>query len=131
MSRKRKTVIVIRRSCITGKVVWVYRGKSRGAAYVAYHRACRMEVQRVRHWSETAAERRARILGMLNEWLEDLGITDTLTPEQAVAARQIQELANEDIACDREFYEHIMEERRRRAEIRKFRKEEREHTKRN
>lgn len=123
MSGKQKQVIVIRRSCLTGRVVWIYRGPSRNAAYVAYHRACRKEVQRVRHWSERNAERRACILRLLNEWLADIPITTPLTPEQVTAAKEIRALARRDIACDHEFYDHIMEERRRRAEAKRLKRE--------
>jgi aspartate aminotransferase len=37
--KKQHKVTMIRRSCITGKVIWIYRGKSRNAGYQAYHKA--------------------------------------------------------------------------------------------
>lgn len=123
MSRRSKLVIVVRKSCITGKVVWLYRGKSRAAARTAYWRACREEVRRVHHWSETTAERKANIITLLNACLADLDITDRLTPQQVVAARQLRSLSKEDIASHREFYEHILEERRRRAEDKEIRRQ--------
>lgn len=126
--RMPKRVIVIRKSCLTGKVVWVYKGSSRHAASTAYWRACQREVERVRHWGETAAQRRARIMQLLNECLEDLPITADMPPKQKAAVRQLLRLSKEDIACHREFYEHIMEERRRRTEDAKIRKQMRERT---
>lgn len=116
----KKQVIVIRKSCITGRAVWIYRGPSRNAAYVAYSRACRKEVQRVRNWSVRVAERRAFILGLLNEWLADIPITQPLTPQQEAAAKEIRALAIRGVDCELEFYNHIMEERRRRMETRRL-----------
>ena len=112
MSNKKKQVIVIRKSCLTGKVVWVYRG-TRGAARTAYWRACKREVERVQRWGETAAQRRARIMQLLNECIADVPITSDMPPGQEAAVRQLLRLSKEDIACHREFYEHILEERRR------------------
>ena len=116
-------LLVIRRSCLTGKVVWVYRCSSKGAARVAYHRACRNEVKRMRHWGETAAQRRANIMKVLNECLADIPLDSALSNAQKAAARRLQAISKEDIACHREFYEHIIEERRRRAEDKEIRKQ--------
>lgn len=118
--------IVIRRSCLTGRAVWMWCGKSRCAAYKAYSRACAAEVDRVRRWGETTVRRRSAILQLLNECLADIPITQSLTPEQTAAATALRELSREDVGCDREFYNHIIEERRRRADIRQMRKAERE-----
>lgn len=128
---KPNRVIVIRRSCLTGKVVWVYCGTSKRGADTAYWRACRAEVTRVRRWGEKAAERRSRIMAILNAALADLNITATLTPEQKAAAKKLSALSREDIACHREFYEHVIEERRRRAEDHVVRQQMRERARRN
>lgn len=114
--KRNRPVIVIRRSCLTGKVVWIYKGSSKGAAYTAYCRACKREVERMRRWGETTAERRANILRVLNDFLADIPLNAKLSPEQKAAVKKLQQLSKEDIACHREFYEHIMEERRRRRE---------------
>ena len=125
-NRKQYNVIVIRRSCLTGKVVWLYRGPSKSAAHVAYHRACKAEIQRVRHWGETAAKRRSNIMRLLNECLDEIPITATLTPQQIEWSRMLRSISKEDIACHREFYDHIIEERRRRDEANKIRQQMRE-----
>lgn len=120
--KRNRPVIVIRRSCLTGKVVWVYKGPNKRAANTAYCRACKREVERVRHWGETAAERRANILRVLNDYLADIPLNAKLSPEQKAAVKKLQQLSKEDIACHREFYEHIMEERRRRREDQNIRR---------
>lgn len=128
MKRKR-TIIVIRKSCLTGRVVWVYKGPTKGAARSAYCRACKREVDRVRHWGETTAQRRAGIMRLLNECIDAMPITSDMTPKQKAAVRQLINLSKEDIACHREFYEHILEERRRRAEDAVIRRQMREREK--
>lgn len=132
-SRPRKTytykgrgkggVLVIRKSCLTDKVVWIYWGPTRRSANVAYHRACKKEIKRVNNWGQRAEQRRREILNVLNECLADIPITEALTPQQAESARQLRNLSKEDIACHREFYEHIMEERRRREEDKRIRRQ--------
>ena len=126
---RKGNVLVIRKSCLTGKVVWIYWGPTRKAANVAYHRACKEELKRINHWKERADIRRRNILNILNECLADIPVTEALTPEQAEAARQLRNLSKEDIACHREFYEHIIEEQRRRAEDKKIRQQMREREK--
>lgn len=111
-----KKVLIIRKSCLTGKIVWIYSGVSRKAGYVAYHRACEAEIKRTRKYAETSEQRKRRILKMLNDCLAEIPITVPLTKEQTEAARELRSIAKEDIACHREFYEHIIEERRRRKE---------------
>ena len=118
-----KKVLVIRRSCLTGKIVWVYYGLNKKAAYVAYCRACKEEIKRQRNWEETSEQRKRRILKMLNDCLAEIPITTPLTQDQAAKARELRAIAKEDIACHREFYNHIMEERRRRKEDAKIRTE--------
>lgn len=120
--RRKGKILVVRKSCLTGKVVWLYWGSSQGAARWAYHHACEEEIKRVNNWGERAEARRRNILKLLDECLSYIPITEALTPEQAEAARRLRNLSKEDIACHREFYEHIMEERRRREEDREIRK---------
>ena len=104
---------VIRNSCITGKAVWIYQGPSRHAAWKAYRRACIREVERMRNWSQAAAQRRENIRRMLNECLADKPFTDILPDQQKTAARQLIALSKESGSCYCDFYNHIMEERRR------------------
>lgn len=127
MEKIRKyNVTVIRRSCITGKIIWFYRGMSKNAANVAYHRAWKHELERVKHWPEVVAERKANILRLLNNCLANLPITAELTPKQKAAVRRLRKMAEEEPECDMDFYNHIIEEQRRRAEDKRIRQQMRE-----
>ncbi len=123
VNKKNGSVIVIRKSCLTGKVVWIYKGKNRHAARTAYYRACREEARRTRKEKETKAQRRKNILKVLEDCLDEIPITEALTPKQVEAARQMRNISNEDIGSHREFFEHIMEERRRRKQDMKIRQQ--------
>lgn len=113
--------IYIRKSCINGKVVWIGRCKSRGAARKAYHKAAQMELERVNRWEETSEQRKRNILRLKEECLADIPITQALNDEQLSAARALMSISREDIACHREFVNHILESRRRREEDNKIR----------
>lgn len=119
-------IVEIRKSCITGNVVWVYRGPSKRAANSAYYRACQEELRRVKSMPHRAAERKRNILRFLDKCMEDMDMSQPMTKKQKAAAQALRKLADEPIATNREFYEHIIEERRRREEDRKIRKEMRE-----
>ena len=127
MEKIRKyNVTILRHSCITGKLIWVYRGMSRHAGRDAYYRACKREIERVKHWPEYVAERKAQILKLLNDCLAKFPIDYVLTPEQKKAARTLMKIAEEEPECDMEFYNHVMEERRRREEDKRIRQQMRE-----
>lgn len=115
MEKVRKhNVTMIRRSCITGKIVWVYRGMSRNAGYVAYHRAVKHEIERVKHWPEYVAERKAKILKFLSDRMAHFPLDAVLTPEQKAAARTIRKIAETEPELDLDFYNHVIEEQNRR-----------------
>lgn len=116
----------IRRSCLTGEVVWIYTGPSKAAAWIAYKRACQREVERVRQWCDTVARRKKSILAFLNSCMAGIPITDELPPEKKEAARQLLALSKQNIPCHRSFYDHIIEEQRRKAEDREIRRKMRE-----
>lgn len=120
--KKGHKVVVVRRSCLTGKVVWIYRGPSRHAARSAYWRACQEEIRRVRSMPEAQARRRSNIMGLLDDCLSSVPFTESPDEGQESAARRLKEISMEDNDTDMEFYRHILEERRRRAELRAFRK---------
>ncbi len=126
MMKKRRPVTVILRSCITGNVVWIYRGPSQEAARKAYQRVCRKEIERVRGLGERMARRTAAITRLLTNCLADKPIDAALTPEQQEAARELQAISRKQPECPGEFYDHIMEERRRREEDREIRRRMRE-----
>lgn len=108
-------VTIIRRSCLTGKAVWIYQGPSRAAGHLAYWRAQRKEEQRIRHWAEHVKQRSANILRLLNNCMAQNLLECTLTKEQSEAARCLLALSKADAVCDMDFYEHFNEARRRRT----------------
>lgn len=111
---KRHNTVVIRRSCINDKPVWIYMGPSEGAARLAYWRACKSEVKRIKNWSKTVARRMKNISTLLTNCTASLPMMEAMTPEQEETVRQLQSIGKNEFACHRDFFEHIMEERRRR-----------------
>ena len=110
---KKGLVTVIKRSCITGKIVWIYRGPSENAARIAYYRARNREIERVKHWDETCKKRADSIMRLLSNCMAKLPINAQLTKEQEEAARELKAAAEMPMPCHTEFYEHIIEEARR------------------
>jgi len=110
--KNRKLVTIIRRSCLTGDAVWIYRGPSQEAARMAYFRACRKEMERMKHWAKAAARRCANAARMLTDCTSSLPRTAGMTAEQKEAARQLQAIVKREHPRRSEFYEHIMAERR-------------------
>lgn len=109
-------VTIVRRSCLTGKAVWVHCGMSRHAAHQAYYDACRKEMERVRQWPETIERRRANIGRLLAALTAAIPFGVTMTAEQEAAARLLHDIEQRPPACHRDFYDHIVEERRRRRQ---------------
>ena len=124
--KKNKNVVIIRKSCLTGKPVWIYEGPSEGAARNAYWRACKKEISLVRNWGDHTERIRSSISHFLTELTSRFSLTDEMTPEQKEGARKLQKMMEEEDVCYREFYDHIMEERRRRMEDREIRRKMRE-----
>lgn len=117
MNVKNHKVVIVKHSCITGRIVWVYFGKSEEAARKAYWRACKKEVRRVRNWGNHIAERRQQfmhLITMSNSSSSINSLMADLTPQQRKAARTIINMSKQPPAQDREFYDHIIEEARRR-----------------
>lgn len=119
-------VTIIKRSCITGNAVWVYRGKSEESARKTYYRACKDEVERMRHWPEKASRRMANIERLLSDCLSDLPVNAELTTIQREAVRQLQVIGKKGMRCASEFYEHIQELRTRRNQSADIRRKARE-----
>jgi hypothetical protein len=124
--KKRRQYVKIVRSCITGKVVWVYRGLSQNAARLAYWRACQEEIRRVRDWAQKAQRRKDSILRVLEKCSAALPLDAELSREQKEASRELQAVVRKAPECHSEFYDHIMETRRRRQEDREIRRRMRE-----
>ena len=121
MFKPQSSNLNVRRSCLTGKIVWIYRGPSKAAASQAYYRACKKEMAWIRNCEKRVARRRANIARFLADCMAELPINVELSPQQKEAARQIQALEKKDSDCHSDFYEHIMEERRRRRQDREIR----------
>lgn len=128
--KKNRHVTIILKSCLTGQVVWIYQGPTKGAARLAYWHACRREMERVKHWNETLAQRRRNIQRLLSCDSSSSTVLDTgLTDEQREAARQLLAIGKKETDGRSEFYNHIIEERRRRNEDREIRRKMRERDK--
>lgn len=134
MTRRRHLVTIIKRSCITNKVVWIYRGASRNAGRLAYWRACKKELEKMKQWAERMADRKRRltmVLGMSESSLSGSKSSGNrsggeLTDEQRKAARELFRMSKQEPPPDMEFYNHIVEERRRRQQDKNIRREMRE-----
>lgn len=126
MGKRKKTVTIIKRSCLTGKGVWLYQGASENAGRLAYQRACRKEILRFEKWKSVAEQRSRNILRILSECTASMPLTSDMTQEQKEAARLLKKLAKPEQKYESPFYDHIMEERRRREEDRMIRAKMRE-----
>lgn len=119
-------ITIILKSCLTGKAVWIYRGPSKHAARKAYWSACHKEMARMRQWADKAAQRKANIQRMLSELTAGMPATGELPPEKKTAARQLLAISEKALPTGSEFYNHIIEERRRRETDRQIRRQMRE-----
>jgi hypothetical protein len=128
-NKRRRLVTVIRRSCITGTPIWVYQGPSHSAAMRAYQRACKREIERMKTWATAAERRMADVAALVSRFTASLPEGVPMTPEQAEAARRLRAIQKAVPECHREFYDHVIEERRRRAEDREIRRRMRERDK--
>lgn len=117
VSKQDSKVIIIKRSCLTGRIVWVYQGPSEVAARKAYWRACKKEVRRIRTWMKRMSRRKKLLMSIIthdDSSSSSSTILKKLNPEQRKAARKIMQLAKNEPQPDREFYNHIVEEAKRR-----------------
>ena len=117
VNKKDCKVVVLKRSCLTGRIVWAYRGDEEGARK-AYWRACKKEVRRVRNWMKRMANRRRQLLRIITPRRQHFG--EQLHAEEHESssngrqhARSYQ-LAKKEPPLDRAFYDHIIEEAKRR-----------------
>lgn len=121
MSKRKRIQTFIRRSCLTGKIIWVYHGITKTAERLAYFRACKREMNRVRGWKERLDKRRRNLKRLLSDSSSGIPITDELTPEQRCAAQHLNDIGRQSSSQHSEFYEHIVEEKKRRDEDLQFR----------
>lgn len=113
---KKNIITVIRRSCINGLVVWIYRGPSKDAAKKAYLRACKQEVKRVKTWMQKINDVQRSISLFISSCMDSMPINANLTDTQKNAVKQLQHIRNEQRPCHMDFYNHIIEEARRKNE---------------
>ena len=125
MAKREKKYIKIVYSCLTGKAVWVYQGPTENPR-MAYWRACQQEIERFKHWDEWVAERKAWVMNLLNACLAKQPMMSELPEEKRKAAKRLLAIANEPQPFQSDFYDHIMEMKRRREEDRKIRQQMRE-----
>lgn len=117
VNKKNAKVVVLKRSCLTGKIVWVYQGNSEEGARKAYWRACKKEVRRMRNWMQRMARRRRQLLRLIthsDSCSVSSSMLKSMNPQQRAAARKIIQLAKNEPPMDRAFYDHIIEEAKRR-----------------
>ena len=93
-SRMRNVVTIIKRSVVTDKAVWIYRGKSERGAVQAYWLTCKREMTLQRKWPKLMQQRAANIRCLLEECMKAM-------------AGKLPEFCGD-------FYNHIRAERRRR-----------------
>jgi len=119
-------VIVIRRSCVTGKPVWIYRGKSESHARIAYWKACKKEITLEKNWPNVVAARAAEIQRLIDRCMEAVRRKGGMTDRQQAAAKALKKMAESPPAYYSAFYNHIRTERRRRKRDREIRRKMRE-----
>ena len=112
--KKKPAYVKIIYSCVTGAPVWIHFGKSENAWRFAYRRACKKEVRRVRMWSKHVARRAANVAKLLSRCTESIPIDAELTSEQKTAESRLKAVQKRCDVGNREFYDHIIEEARRR-----------------
>lgn len=105
--------VAVRKSCLTGRAVWIYQGKSRAGASQAYARAFQREI-RVRENCENISKVRAKnILSLLTECLSTTSVFESFSIEKKRAIETLKALSAVDIEYDCTFYNHYIEERSR------------------
>ena len=113
MKKDKKKTWVIKYSCLTNKAVWVNHTPSEGAMRRAYLRARHAEEEYVRNWSKRVARRKANILRLLSDCMAALPVGAEIPPEKLEAAKRLRKEADAPQPCYLEFYNHIVEERKR------------------
>jgi len=111
---KKKKIIYICYSCITGEPVWVYQGQSLAGRDKAYQRSRKKEVALARHWPVIKQRWQDNVLHLLEECMSRLPIFGSLTKDQRAAVRELRRMAGRPPQYHSGFYNHIRGERRRR-----------------
>lgn len=107
-------ILKILKSCVTDVAVWIYAGPSKESARQAYHRACRREAGRMRRISKAVSRRKSNIRRLLDDCLSSVPITGELDQRRKQAARLLVSISEDGgPVANRDFYNHVLEERRR------------------
>ncbi len=117
VNKQNGKILVVKRSCLTGRIVWMYHGTSEEAARKAYWRACKKEVWHIRNWTKRNSRRRRLLLNIvMRSGISSESSTSfkQMNPEKRKLVRKIIQLANGAPTPDRGFYNHIIEEAKRR-----------------
>ena len=110
--RKHKVIRILHRSCLTDQPVWLSPQRSRQAEAKAYKRACKHEIERIKGWGKRIEQRKGNILHLLSDLMANIPIFASVAEEQAEAAKQLNAIAEKSPLCYRDFYNHIMERKR-------------------
>lgn len=86
---------------------------SKTAERKAYSRACQKEIERMKNAAAETERKRRLVRVFLAGCTANLPMMGELTDEQRKAIRRIQHIAKTEYKFNTEFYDHIMEERRR------------------
>lgn len=117
VNKQNGNVLIVKRSCLTGRIVWVYRGTSEDAARKAYWRACKKEIRHIRDWAKKMSRRRKILLSIVTHGdcnSVSSSVFNQMSSEKRRLARRIMQLAKDVPQPDREFYDHVVEEAKRR-----------------
>lgn len=109
---KRRILKVIRKSVLTGRAVWVSHNRTYRACRLGYKAACKHEAMRIRLWGRAINSRKKNVLRLLGDLTADLPIIGDVVQEKRDAAKALNEIADGEPVCDKNFYEHVMEEKR-------------------
>lgn len=114
---KRKKKLFVKRSCLNGKIVWMHYCTTRKAARLAYWRACKKEVRRFRDFAQLMKKRHKKLFSVIgiddSSSASSIASRPGLTPQQRTAARELQRLDRQQPPQRSDFYDHIIEEKRR------------------
>ena len=110
---KRRGILTILKSCLTGKAIWIYRGPTKHSAGKAYRRACYFEKKWSRRFLRAITKRKNNIQGFLGNLVASHPFTERLPQPTRRAARKIGNVSKKESRHQSEFYQHIKEERKR------------------
>lgn len=110
--RKKRILKVIRKSALTGRAVWVDRGRTYKSVWENYKNACKKEFVRMNQWTRIVARRKKNVTQFLDRLTEHLPILGDIPQNKRDAARSITLIVNGELSRQSDFYEHVREERR-------------------